>query len=154
MSAITVPSSPAGIKKLEKQLAKDAKREDESVKQALKDVQSTEKQKAKSQKAAEKADHALGKITKAETASQKALNKATHQHDAVIVDLRSAERDAEMMHQVDDKLTADLEAKKKHAAEALQSQLVHAEERQSKLRELREQAGIITPDSRLSEDSA
>jgi hypothetical protein len=28
--------------------------------------------------------------------TQKALNKATHHHDAVVVDLHSAERDAEV----------------------------------------------------------
>jgi septal ring factor EnvC (AmiA/AmiB activator) len=50
MSALAVPSSPAAIKKLEKQFAKEAKREDAQVKQALKDVQSTEKHKAKTQK--------------------------------------------------------------------------------------------------------
>ncbi|KAJ7122802.1 hypothetical protein C8R44DRAFT_155006 [Mycena epipterygia] len=154
MSTLAAPSSPAAIKKLEKQLAKQAKREDAEVKHALKDVQSTEKYKAKAQKAAFKAEQTIEKIAKAETATLKALNKATHQHDAVLVDLRSAERDAEMKRQEDEKLTADLEAKKAHAAEILQTQLVHAEERKTQLRDLRESAGIATPESRLSDASA
>ncbi|KAJ6567254.1 hypothetical protein DFH09DRAFT_1471222 [Mycena vulgaris] len=154
MSTLSVPSSPAAIKKLEKQLAKQAKRESAEVKHALKDVQSIEKSKAKAQKAAAKADQAIEKITKAETATLKALNKATHQHDAVVVDLRSAERDAELKRQTDERLTAELAAKKAHAAEVLQTQLAHEEERKTQLRELREGAGIATPDSRLSDASA
>lgn len=50
MSTPTVPSSPAAIKKLEKQFGKEAKRENCEVKEALKAVQSIEKQKAKAQK--------------------------------------------------------------------------------------------------------
>ncbi|KAF8211528.1 hypothetical protein K438DRAFT_1958622 [Mycena galopus ATCC 62051] len=154
MTTLSVPSSPAAIKKLEKQLGKEAKRESKEVDQALKDVQSIEKQKAKAQKAATKADQAIEKITKIETVAQKALNKATHKHEAVVVDLHSAERDAEVKHQEDDRLTADLVAKKARAAEVLQVQLVHEEERKTQIRELREQAGIATPDSRLSDASA
>ncbi|KAF7330762.1 hypothetical protein MVEN_02414900 [Mycena venus] len=149
MSTLNVPSSPAAIKKLEKQFAKEAKREDAEVKQALKDVQSIEKQKAKAQKAATKADQAIEKITKIETVSQKALNKATHQHDSVVVNLRNAERDAEALA-----FLCVYLAKKAHAAEVLQAQLAHAEERKIKILELREQAGIATPDSRLSDASA
>ncbi|KAF7354973.1 hypothetical protein MSAN_01412500 [Mycena sanguinolenta] len=144
MSALNVPTSPAAIKKLEKQFAKEEKRDTVAVKDALKDVQSTEKLKAKAQKAATKADQTIEKITKVETVTQKALNKATHQHDAVVVDLRNAERDAEVKHQEDDRLTTELEAKKAHAAE---------EEHRTKIRELREQAGIATPESRLSDES-
>ncbi|KAJ6543840.1 hypothetical protein B0H19DRAFT_288440 [Mycena capillaripes] len=153
MSTLSVPSSPAAIKKLEKQFAKEAKREDAEVKKALKDVQNIEKHKAKAQKAATKADQTIEKITKAETATLKALNQATHHHDAVVVDLRSAERDAEVKHQEDEKLTAELEAKKAHAAEVLQAQLAHAEERKTKILELRQSAGIATPESRLSDTS-
>ncbi|KAJ7237190.1 hypothetical protein B0H12DRAFT_1057404 [Mycena haematopus] len=153
MSTLSVPSSPAAIKKLEKQLAKDEKREAAGVKAALKDVQSTEKHKAKAQKAVIKADHAIEKMTKSETAAQKALNKAAHKHDAVVVDLHSAERDAEVKHQQDNKLTADLEAKKAHAAKVLQEQLAHAEEHKNKIRELLEQAGVATPESRASAES-
>ncbi|KAJ7477112.1 hypothetical protein B0H11DRAFT_2281314 [Mycena galericulata] len=154
MSAPRVPSSPAAIKKLEKQFAKQAKREDAEVMQALKEVQSTEKHKTKAQKAASKADQVIEKISKVETATLKALNKATHQHDAVVVDLRNAERDAEMKRQEDAKLTAELEAKKAHAAEVLQTQLAHAEERKSTLHELREGPGIATPESTLSDASS
>ncbi|KAJ7873363.1 hypothetical protein B0H14DRAFT_146634 [Mycena olivaceomarginata] len=154
MSTPTVPSSPAAIKKLEKQFGKEAKRENCEVKEALKAVQSIEKQKAKAQKAATKADQAIEKLTKIETVTQKALNKATHHHDAVVVDLHSAERDAEVKHQEDERLTADLEAKKALAAEVLQAQLAHAEERKAKISQLREQAGIATPESRLSDASA
>lgn len=50
MSTLSVPSSPAAIKKLEKQFGKEAKRENSEVKEALKAVQSIEKQKAKAQK--------------------------------------------------------------------------------------------------------
>ncbi|KAJ7688348.1 hypothetical protein B0H17DRAFT_1202912 [Mycena rosella] len=154
MSTLAVPSSPASIKKLEKQFVKEAKREDKEVKHALKDVQSTEKSKAKAQKASIKAEQTIEKIAKVETASLKTLNKATHQHDAVVVDLRGAERDAELKRQEDQRLTAELEAKKAHAAEVLQTQLTHAKERETKLRELREGAGVATPESRLSDDSA
>ncbi|KAJ6510214.1 hypothetical protein C8R47DRAFT_787648 [Mycena vitilis] len=105
-------ASPASLKQLEKQYSKEAKREDAQVKKALKDIQSLEKHKAKAEKAAVKADHTIEKITTAESATLKALNKATHHHDAVIVDLHSAERDAEVKHHEDEKLTAELEAKK------------------------------------------
>ncbi|KAJ7781635.1 hypothetical protein B0H16DRAFT_1710826 [Mycena metata] len=154
MNTLSVPSSPAAIKKLEKQFAKEANRESKEVKRALKDVQSTEKDKAKAQKAAAKADQTIEKITKAETATLKALNKATHQHDAVVVDLRSAERDAEVKRQENERVTAELEAKKKHAAEILNAQLAHAEERQTQINDLKQTAGIATPDSRLSDVSA
>ncbi|KAJ7755679.1 hypothetical protein DFH07DRAFT_821376 [Mycena maculata] len=154
MSALTVPSSPAAIKKLEKQLAKQAKREDAEVKHALKDVQSTEKHKAKAQKATVKAEQIIEKIAKAETATLKALNKVTHQHDTVVVDLRNAERDGEMKRQEDEKLATELKAKKAHAAEVLQTQLAHADERKTTLRQLREGAGIATPESTLSDASS
>ncbi|KAJ7499304.1 hypothetical protein FB451DRAFT_1428754 [Mycena latifolia] len=140
MSTLNVPSSPAAIKKLEKHFAKEAKREDKEVKQALKD-------------ASVKAEQTVEKIAKAETSTLKALNKATHQHDAVLVDLRGAEREAEMMRLEDERLTAELDAKKARAAEVLQAQLAHAEERKTQIRELREGAGIATPDSRLSDAS-
>ncbi|KAJ7667632.1 hypothetical protein DFH06DRAFT_1322225 [Mycena polygramma] len=125
-------ASPAALKQLEKHI---------------------EKHKAKAEKAAVKADQTIEKITKAESATLKALNKATHHHDAVIVDLHSAERDAEVKHHEDEKLTADLEAKKAYAAEVLQAQLAHAEERKSKILELRQTAGFATPESRLSDAS-
>jgi CII-binding regulator of phage lambda lysogenization HflD len=112
--SLSVPASPASIKKLEKQLNKEAKREDSEVKHALKEVQSSEKSKAKAQKvlaplnlsvsriaqfpskAAMKAEQMIEKLAKIETATLKALNKATHQHEVVVVDLRSAEKDAEV----------------------------------------------------------
>lgn len=58
-----------------------------------------------------------------------------------------------MLRQEDERLTAELDAKKARAAEALQAQLAHAEERKNQIRELREGAGIATPESRLSESS-
>ncbi|KAJ6627438.1 hypothetical protein B0H10DRAFT_2210371 [Mycena sp. CBHHK59/15] len=142
MSTPNIPPSPAALKKFEKQLNKEAKREDSEVKHALKDVQATEKSRAKTQKSAIKAEQTIGKLAKVETATLKALNKATHHHDAVVVDLRSAEKDAEIKRHEDEKLAAELGAKKARAAEALQAQLAHAEERQTKLREMREGAGL------------
>ncbi|KAJ7283423.1 hypothetical protein C8J57DRAFT_1292517 [Mycena rebaudengoi] len=138
--SLSVPASPASIKKLEKQLNKEAKREDSEVKHALKEVQSSEKSKAKAQKAAIKAEQMIEKLAKIETATLKALNKATHQHEVVVVDLRSAEKDAEIKRAEDEKLTAELEAKKAHAAGVLQAQVAHQEEREAQLRELREGA--------------
>ncbi|KAJ7087216.1 hypothetical protein B0H15DRAFT_950104 [Mycena belliarum] len=161
MSTLSVPSSPAAIKKLEKQFNKEAKREDSEVKHALKDVQSTEKYKAKAQKV----HHARQLVPPTETATLKKLNKATHQHNAVLVDLRGAERDAEvrflpatgilqtispqMLRQEDERLTAELDAKKARAAEALQAQLAHAEERKNQIRELREGAATTLPATTL-----
>ncbi|KAJ7162597.1 hypothetical protein C8R43DRAFT_303041 [Mycena crocata] len=150
---MSIPSTPSSVKKLEKQLTKEAKREDKEVKHTLKDIQSLEKQKTKTQKASIKAEQTIEKLAKVESATLRALNKATHQHDAVLVDLRSAERDAELKRVEDEKITAELAAKKEHAAEILKSQLAHAEERKTQIRELREGAGIATPESRLSDAS-
>lgn len=47
---MSIPSTPSSVKKLEKQLTKEAKREDKEVKHTLKDIQSLEKQKTKTQK--------------------------------------------------------------------------------------------------------
>ncbi|KAJ7067874.1 hypothetical protein C8F01DRAFT_1116081 [Mycena amicta] len=154
-------SSPAAIKKLEKQFNKEAKRESTEVKDALKAVQATEKLKAKAQKASNKAEEVIEKITKLENATLKTLNKATHHHDAALVELRNAERDAELKREEDKRITEDLEAKKARAAEVLQAQLANTAERNTKIRELREEAGLVpkasgtaTPESRLSDESA
>ncbi|KAJ7937415.1 hypothetical protein B0H13DRAFT_2649251 [Mycena leptocephala] len=148
MSALAVPSSPAAIKKLEKQFSKEAKREDAQVKQALKDVQSTEKHKAKTQKAAVKADQTIEKITKAETATLKPSTKpptTTTPSSSTCATQSGTPR--RVKHQEDERLEAELEAKKARAAEVLQAQLAHAEERKTKILELREKAGIATPES-------
>ncbi|KAF7331842.1 hypothetical protein MKEN_00064300 [Mycena kentingensis (nom. inval.)] len=172
-----IPASPKDIRKLEKVYNKEAKRESAEVKSALKAVQATEKLKAKTQKAANKAEETVEKITKLESTTLKALNKATHHHEAALVELKNAERDAEarqtcfflppdtdyaqLKRHEDEQLTADLEAKKAHAADALKAQLANTEDRNNKIRQLREEAGLIpktsgtdTPDSRLSESSS
>ncbi|KAJ7237189.1 hypothetical protein B0H12DRAFT_1075646 [Mycena haematopus] len=145
MSALSLPQSPAEIKKLEKQFAKEEKREATEVKDARKEVQSTEKQQAKALKAATKADHTIEKIIMSESVAQKALDKAAHT-------LNKAEHkhDALLKYQEENKLTADLEAKKAHAEEVLQAQHVHAEEHKTKIRELLEQAA---PESQASDES-
>ncbi|KAJ7229070.1 hypothetical protein GGX14DRAFT_616628 [Mycena pura] len=152
MSAPSVPSSPAAIKKLEKQLKKEAKREDVDLKHALKDLQAAEKLKAKAHKSASKAEETIEKITKIETATLKALNKATHEHDAAVVELRNAERDADLRRQEDERLAADLEAKKARAAERLTH--MPQEERKNMIRELLDGGGgLATPESTLSDSS-
>nr|GAT46171.1 predicted protein [Mycena chlorophos] len=163
MPSSSTPNSPAAIKKLEKQLNKEAKRESTEIKEALKAVQTMEKLKAKAQKASNKAEETIEKVTKLETATLKALNKATHQHDAALTDLRAAERDAELKRQEDKRISTDLDAKKAFLAESLHAQAANTEKRATQIRELREEAGLIpkettsgtaTPDSRLSDDSS
>ncbi|KAJ7283421.1 hypothetical protein C8J57DRAFT_1709831 [Mycena rebaudengoi] len=141
-TATSLPTSPDALKRLEKQITKEANAEAAQVKHVLKDVQHTEKSAEKAQKSVNKAEKQNEKLSKKEAAAVKAVNKATHTHDNLLNDLTSSDRDVKLKQQQDIKLHAELEAKKARADELLKAQKNHDDAREAKLRDVREAAAV------------
>jgi len=89
-------NAPALVKKIEKGIMKEAKNENQNLKQTIRDLSQSEKAEAKAQKAAIKAEQQLIKVEKYEQATLNALHKATHDHDIAATKMHSAETDLEV----------------------------------------------------------
>ncbi|KAJ7367907.1 hypothetical protein DFH08DRAFT_1070704, partial [Mycena albidolilacea] len=135
-----LPTSSSALKHMEKQLLKEGKTEANQVKHSLKDVASTEKAAAKAQKSVSKAEKQNEKLSKKEATTAKALNKAEHRHDSIITELTNSDREVKLTHQQDAKLQTELETKKLQAEKLVNSQKIHDEAREAKLRENLQQA--------------
>ncbi|CAK5276113.1 unnamed protein product [Mycena citricolor] len=140
----TLPSDPSALKQMEKQILKEGNAEAHQVKHALKDVDASEKAATKAQKSLNKEEKKNEKLNKLEMKAAKDLNKATHRHDTLLNDIQSSERDLKLKHQQDVKLHADLEQKKLQAEELAALQRKHDDEREQKLKDIREAAGGIS----------
>ncbi|KAG7445930.1 uncharacterized protein BT62DRAFT_1006112 [Guyanagaster necrorhizus] len=84
MNKSYLPASDAALRKLDKQIQKEAKLKDSTVKHSVKDLASTENRVKKVDKGLGKARKTLAKREKEELSAVKALNKATHQHNMAI----------------------------------------------------------------------
>ncbi|KAL0949835.1 hypothetical protein HGRIS_009870 [Hohenbuehelia grisea] len=126
-------TSPEVLKRMEKDLTKAGKVEENSVKHAMKDLAATEKSKTKAAKSADKAEHLLAKNQTKELKAAKAVNKATHSHDVALGNLQQVERNLKIKQQNDAKLAQELEMKKVRVEAAIKSQEVHNQEREEKL---------------------
>ncbi|KAF7330763.1 hypothetical protein MVEN_02415000 [Mycena venus] len=133
-----LPTSTSALKQMEKQLVKEGKTEANQVKHSLKDVASTEKAATKAEKSVNKAEKKNEKLSKQEASAAKALNKAEHRHDSAVTELTNSDREVKLKHQQDVKIHAELETKKAQAEKLVNSQKVHDEAREGKLREVRE----------------
>ncbi|KIK08432.1 hypothetical protein K443DRAFT_672451 [Laccaria amethystina LaAM-08-1] len=134
----TNATSPALVKKIEKGIMKEAKNEDQNLKQAIKDLSQTEKAETKAQKAAIKAEQQLMKLEKYEQSTLNALHKATHDHDIAATKTHSAETDLEMKRRQHQKLQRGVDEKKLRVENAMKVNEEHSKLRESKLAELHE----------------
>lgn len=115
---------------------KEAKNEDQNLKQAMKDLSQTEKAEAKAQKAAIKAEQQLVKLEKYEQSTLNALHKATHDHDIAATKMHSGETDLEMKRRQHQKLQRGVDEKKLGVENAMKANEEHSKLRESKLAEL------------------
>ncbi|KAG5645783.1 hypothetical protein DXG03_005320 [Asterophora parasitica] len=137
-------TSPDIIKSLEKEIAKEGKTEDTRIRDAAKDLSTTEKAQRKAHKvklswwfgptcslsndvaqAAMKAETVISKMEKKETAMSSAMHKATHDHDVAATELHGAQKDAEVKRQQDLKLKQELDTKKANIERAIEEQKQH-----------------------------
>ncbi|KAF9468792.1 hypothetical protein BDZ94DRAFT_1143210, partial [Collybia nuda] len=116
---------PQVLKKLEKEIVKEGKTEEDRVKHAMKELSSTEKAQTKTHKAVHKAEATLERAHKKELEATKAVNKATHSHDIAVTNLHGAEQDIELRKREDVKLQRDLDAKKAQVQAAIKEQHAH-----------------------------
>lgn len=130
------PTTPALVKKIEKGIMKEAKNEDQNLKQAIKELSQTEKAEAKAQKAAIKAEQQLIKLEKYEQSTLNALHKATHDHDIAATKMHSGETDLEMKRKQHQKLQRGVDEKKLRVENAMKVNEEHSKLREGKLAEL------------------
>ncbi|KAK0453206.1 hypothetical protein EV421DRAFT_1730319 [Armillaria borealis] len=127
---------------LEKQIQKESKLEDSTVKHSLKDLASTEKGVKKADKGLDKAGKTLAKREKEELSAVKALNKATHQHNIAVAKSNDAQKDLKactyLKQNYDAKLHQELETKKTQMFYSLERSLltVTQEAREAKIADM------------------
>ncbi|SJL01562.1 uncharacterized protein ARMOST_04884 [Armillaria ostoyae] len=121
---------------LEKQIQKESKLEDSTVKHSLKDLASTEKGVKKADKGLDKAGKTLAKREKEELSAVKALNKATHQHNIAVAKSNDAQKDLKLKQNHDAKLHQELETKKTQVESAINAQKTHNEAREAKIADM------------------
>ncbi|KIY45923.1 hypothetical protein FISHEDRAFT_76158 [Fistulina hepatica ATCC 64428] len=129
-------AGPKDLKKLEKQLAKEEKKEGKSVKNAISELHALEKASAKSKEAVGKASHNVDKVGQKEMETQRALDKATHNHDIATTNVRGAEKELKAMQDKEKKVGVDLQAKKQQVDQLIADQKAHNSMRESKFTEV------------------
>lgn len=112
MSTFIKNTSPTIAKRIEKDIANEAVKEDKSVKHALKELAHLEKQDNKAHKKVDKGTRALGKADQKEESTLHALNKQTKRHDDAVVELSCRSRELEALKAQEAKLDAALAQKK------------------------------------------
>ncbi|KAK0467875.1 uncharacterized protein EV420DRAFT_1635142 [Desarmillaria tabescens] len=136
MEHSSLPTSDAALHKLEKQIQKEGKLEDSSVKHSLKDLASAEKGVKKADKGLDKTGKILAKREKEELSAVKALNKATHEHNIAVAKSSDAQKNLKLQQSHDTKLHQDLETKKAQVESAINAQKTHNEVREAKIAEI------------------
>ncbi|KAK0206091.1 hypothetical protein DFS33DRAFT_1312248 [Desarmillaria ectypa] len=144
-----LPTSDAALHKLEKQIQKESKLEDSTVKHSLKDLASAEKGVKKADKGLDKAGKTLAKREKEELSAVKALNKATHEHNISAAKSEDAQKDLKMKQNHDAKLHQELETKKAQVEGAINAQKTHNEAREARIAEMQ---AVGTGSPKPSED--
>ncbi|TFK74461.1 hypothetical protein BDN72DRAFT_789288 [Pluteus cervinus] len=133
-------TSPDIIKRVETEIAKEGKAEENNLKHAVKDMSNIERAQTKALKAARKAEDTLAKTEKHEIATAKDLNKANYKHDVAITNVNAAQKDVQAKIQQHEKTSKDLGVKKAQVDDMMTLQKRHAEDRERRLSELRGQA--------------
>ncbi|KAF8165119.1 hypothetical protein B0H34DRAFT_671044 [Crassisporium funariophilum] len=135
------PTSPALIKKVEKEILKEAKHEEKSLKHAIKDLSHTQKAENHATKADNKAVHTLEKTEKKEQNALKSLHQATNQHDVALSGVHKAQNDAEAISINHVKMTQTLQEKQAQVDAAMKAHDEHTAARNAKLAALHGPAG-------------
>ncbi|KAF8803734.1 hypothetical protein BYT27DRAFT_6717449 [Phlegmacium glaucopus] len=121
------------VKKIEHEIIKEAKNEENILKDALKDLSHTEKTVVKTHKAATKADHSLEKSEKKEQSALGKVHEATHAHDIALSTVHKAQNDLEMTQTHHAKVQEALAGKKSQVDAAIKQNQVHTRERNDKI---------------------
>ncbi|GHJ89744.1 hypothetical protein NliqN6_6146 [Naganishia liquefaciens] len=106
------------VKKEEKMLAKEAKHDDKLVKQALKDLEHTEKEEHRALKAHDKAVKEHAKAVEKEHKLAEQMNKVVHRHDEAVSKENKLAADIQARDQYHAKIEAELAAKKQAVEQA------------------------------------
>ncbi|KAF5333737.1 hypothetical protein D9611_002356 [Ephemerocybe angulata] len=139
MSTFIKNTSPTIAKRIEKDIANEAVKEDKSVKHALKELAHLEKQDNKAHKKVDKGTRALGKADQKEESTLHALNKQTKRHDDAVVELSRRSRELEALKAQEAKLDTALAQKKIIVEDAIKQKDMHEQDR---LRRLEEAGGF------------
>ncbi|TFK56015.1 hypothetical protein OE88DRAFT_693569 [Heliocybe sulcata] len=101
-------STDPQVKTIEKIIANEEKQDEKSLKHAIKDLKAGEKAESKAHKMADKAQHALDKVTRKEHDSAKAINKAKANHEKALTDVQQTQKTIDIKHQREAKLEEDV----------------------------------------------
>ncbi|KAF9481971.1 hypothetical protein BDN70DRAFT_991463 [Pholiota conissans] len=139
------PASPVLVKKVKKDIIREAKDEEHQIKDAIKDLSRTEKAAQKASKEVAKAD---SKLEKAENAEQAC--RTDHEHDVAIAQVQQAQTEFELSSQRHAQLHYDKIVKAAEVDAALMTNDANTKERNVKLNALRgpsatNEAGRVIP---------
>ncbi|KAF9452010.1 hypothetical protein P691DRAFT_756757 [Macrolepiota fuliginosa MF-IS2] len=124
------------LRRMEKEIKKEAKAEEDAVKRELKNLSRMEKEARKAQKSACDADTTLSRRERYEHKTAKVMNSAIHEHDIATTKLQAAERDVKLAHDHRAKLIKELEVRKGAVESAIQKQAEHDRTREKKIAEM------------------
>ncbi|PPQ66281.1 hypothetical protein CVT26_010965 [Gymnopilus dilepis] len=119
---VAKPTHPEIIKKVEKEIVREAKDEERNLKRAVKDLSQTEKDVKKANKASTvKAEHDLEKSEKQEQTTLKNLFKAENIHDVAVSNVHRAQQNLELSNKHYGKMKETLKTKSTRVDEAMKA---------------------------------
>ncbi|KAH9482891.1 hypothetical protein JR316_0004991 [Psilocybe cubensis] len=144
-------TSPEIIKKIEQEIVKEAKNEERSLKDVVKDLHRAEKDTNKAHKSAVKAEKALEKAEKREQKTLKNLYRAENAHNIALGHVTHTQHEFELATKKHTKMRELLQAKTTRVDEAMKANDEHTKTRNARLAALQgpsatEEAARVVPD--------
>ncbi|KZT26879.1 hypothetical protein NEOLEDRAFT_1049685, partial [Neolentinus lepideus HHB14362 ss-1] len=129
-------STDPQVKSIEKIIASEEKQDEKNLQHAIKDLKAGEKAEGKAHKMADKAQHALDKVTRKEHDAAKAVNKANSNHEKALTDVQQAHKSIDIKHQREAQLEDAVQRKQTLVGELQQKKDQNDQSREARIAQL------------------